>query len=128
MDCKIGDIVDGFVTGIQPYGAFVSLDEETQGLIHVSEIQSGYTKNIQDVLKVGEKVQVQIIDIDEYSQKIRLSRRTLEGQFIQTGIRKKRYFTNKYKKIGFTTIKEALPDWVKEAMDALLENKSRKIQ
>ena len=128
MDCKIGDIVDGFVTGIQPYGAFVSLDEETQGLIHVSEIQSGYTKNIQDVLKVGEKVQVQIIDIDEYSQKISLSRRTLEGQFIQTGIRKKRYFTNKYKKIGFTTIKEALPDWVKEAMDALLENKSRKIQ
>ena len=128
MDCKIGDIVDGFVTGIQPYGAFVSLDEETQGLIHVSEIQSGYTKNIQDVLKIGEKVQVQIIDIDEYSQKISLSRRTLEGQFIQTGIRKKRYFTNKYKKIGFTTIKEALPDWVKEAMDALLENKSRKIQ
>ncbi|MFZ1353153.1 MAG: CvfD/Ygs/GSP13 family RNA-binding post-transcriptional regulator [Enterococcus aquimarinus] len=128
MDCKIGDIVDGYVTGIQPYGAFVSLDEETQGLIHVSEIQSGYTKNIQDVLKVGEKVQVQIIDIDEYSQKISLSRRTLEGQFIQTGIRKKRYFTNKYKKIGFTTIKEALPDWVKEAMDALLENKSRKIQ
>ena len=128
MDCKIGDIVDGYVTGIQPYGAFVSLDEETQGLIHVSEIQSGYTKNIQDVLKVGEKVQVQIIDIDEYSQKISLSRRTLEGQFIQTGIRKKRYFTNKYKKIGFTTIKEALPDWVKEAMDALLENKSRNIQ
>lgn len=128
MDCKIGDIVDGYVTGIQPYGAFVSLDEETQGLIHVSEIQSGYTKNIQDVLKIGEKVQVQIIDIDEYSQKISLSRRTLEGQFIQTGIRKKRYFTNKYKKIGFTTIKEALPDWVKEAMDALLENKSRNIQ
>ena len=128
MDCKIGDIVDGYVTGIQPYGAFVSLDEETQGLIHVSEIQSGYTKNIQDVLKIGEKVQVQIIDIDEYSQKISLSRRTLEGQFIQTGIRKKRYFTNKYKKIGFTTIKEALPDWIKEAMDALLENKSRKIQ
>ena len=128
MDCKIGDIVDGYVTGIQPYGAFVSLDEETQGLIHVSEIQSGYTKNIQDVLKISEIVQVQIIDIDEYSQKISLSRRTLEGQFIQTGIRKKRYFTNKYKKIGFTTIKEALPDWVKEAMDALLENKSRKIQ
>ncbi len=65
---------------------------------------------------------------NEYSQKISLSRRTLEGQFIQTGIRKKRYFTNKYKKIGFTTIKEALPYWVKEAMDALLENKSRKIQ
>lgn len=128
MDCKIGDILDGLVTGIQPYGAFVSLDEETQGLIHVSEIQSGYTKNIQDVLEIGEKLQVQIIDIDEYSQKISLSRRTLEEQITQPSVRKKRYFTNKYKRIGFATIKEALPCWTREAMDLLLEKNSKKIQ
>ncbi|MHC5268269.1 CvfD/Ygs/GSP13 family RNA-binding post-transcriptional regulator [Enterococcus sp. LJL98] len=128
MDCKIGDVLEGLVTGIQPYGAFISLDEETQGLIHVSEVQSGYTKNIQEVLQIGEKLQVQVIDIDEYSQKISLSRRTLEEQFIQQGNRKKRYFTNKYKKIGFMTIKEALPIWITEAMEALLNQKSKKIQ
>lgn len=128
MDCKIGDILEGLVTGIQPYGAFISLDEETQGLIHVSEVQSGYTKNIQEILEIGERIQVQVIDIDEYSQKISLSRRTLEGQFVQSGIRKKRYFTNKYKKIGFKTIKEALPVWTREAMDLLLTKKSKKIQ
>lgn len=55
MDYQIGTIIDGTVTGIQPYGAFVSLDKETQGLIHVSEIQSGYTKNIHDVLQVARR-------------------------------------------------------------------------
>ena len=77
MTYKIGQIIEGKVTGIQPYGAFVSLDNETQGLIHVSEVQSGYTKNIHSLLKVGQPVTVQIIDIDEYSKKISLSLRTL---------------------------------------------------
>lgn len=80
MTYKIGQIIEGKVTGIQPYGAFVSLDNETQGLIHVSEVQSGYTKNIHSLLKVGQPVTVQIIDIDEYSKKISLSLRTLEKQ------------------------------------------------
>ena len=78
MTYQIGQVLEGTITGIQPYGAFVALDEHTQGLIHVSEIQSGYTKNINDVVKIGQKVTVQIIDIDEYSHKISLSKRSLE--------------------------------------------------
>ncbi|MGX7197010.1 CvfD/Ygs/GSP13 family RNA-binding post-transcriptional regulator [Enterococcus olivae] len=119
MTYKIGEILEGKVTGIQPYGAFVSLDEETQGLIHVSEIQSGFTKNIHDALQVGDSAKVQIIDIDEYTQKISLSRRTLEAKFVHTGHRKKRYFTNKNKRIGFRTIEEQLPIWIDEALDML---------
>lgn len=126
MECKIGEVLEGVITGVQPYGAFVSLGEELQGLIHVSEIQSGYTKNIQDVLQIGEKIQVQVIDIDEYSQKISLSRRTLESQFVLSTPRKKRYFTNKYKKIGFSTLNEALPSWTHEAVTLLLKESKKK--
>ena len=79
MTYKIGQIIEGKVTGIQPYGAFVSLDNETQGLIHVSEVQAGFTKNIHGLLTVGQKVTVQVIDVDEYSQK---------NQFIFKNIRK----------------------------------------
>jgi general stress protein 13 len=126
MNYQIGTIIDGTVTGIQPYGAFVSLDKETQGLIHVSEIQSGYTKNIHEVLQVGQDVKVQIIDIDEYSQKISLSRRTLEHKFTQLPYKRKRYFTNKNKRIGFKTIAEALPQWTEEAKEMLeKENENR---
>ena len=120
MTYRIGEVLEGTITGIQPYGAFVSMDEETQGLIHVSEIQSGFTKNIHDVLEVGDKVNVQVIDIDEYTKKISLSRRTLEVKFVQPGTRKKRYFTNKNKTIGFSSIDKQLPIWISEALDMLL--------
>ena len=74
MKYKIGMVLSGTITGLQPYGAFVSLDEETQGLIHVSEVQAD--QNIHGLLTVGQKVTVQVIDVDEYSQKISLSLRT----------------------------------------------------
>ena len=112
MKYKIGMVLSGTITGLQPYGAFVSLDEETQGLIHVSEVQAGFTKNIHGLLTVGQKVTVQVIDVDEYSQKISLSLRTLED---------KKYFTDKNKKIGFATLDKELPEWIDEAMDKLLE-------
>ncbi len=121
MEYKIGMVLDGTITGLQPYGAFVSLSDTVQGLIHVSEVQAGYTKNIHSLLTVGQKVQVQVIDIDEYSKKISLSLRTLEEQIQQPNHRRKKYFTNKNKKIGFETLKKELPIWTDEAMDALLE-------
>lgn len=120
MDYQIGMIIDGVVTGIQPYGAFVALDDQTQGLIHISEVQAGYTKNIYQTLHVGDKMKVQIIDIDEYSKKISLSLRTLEEQIPLVPFHRKRYFTNKNKTIGFKTIKKALPTWISETLDELL--------
>ncbi|ALS01614.1 general stress protein [Enterococcus silesiacus] len=121
MEYKIGMILNGTITGLQPYGAFVSLSDTTQGLIHVSEVQAGYTKNIHSLLTVGQKVKVQVIDIDEYSKKISLSLRTLETQIQQPNHRRKKYFTNKNKKIGFDTLEKELPVWTDEAMDKLLE-------
>ena len=119
MTYKIGQIIEGKVTGIQPYGAFVSLDNETQG-------QSGYTKNIHSLLKVGQPVTVQIIDIDEYSKKISLSLRTLEKTNPAGPYRRKRYFTNKNRKIGFTTIAEQLPIWIEEALSELERKENKK--
>ena len=61
---RIGQIVEGIVTGIQAYGAFVQVDAETTGLIHISELSDGYVKNINTIIKVKDKVRVKILDID----------------------------------------------------------------
>lgn len=45
---EVGEELTGNVTGIQPYGAFVALDEETQGLVHISEITYGFVKDINE--------------------------------------------------------------------------------
>ena len=62
---KIGDKLRGVITGIKPYGAFVSLDNGTTGLIHISEIKTGYIDNIYNTLKVGQEVLVQVVDFDD---------------------------------------------------------------
>ena len=70
---EVGNIVKGKVTGIQPYGAFVSLSEDRQGLVHISEITNGFVRDIQDYVNVGDEVSVKVLSIDEESGKISLS-------------------------------------------------------
>lgn len=121
MNAKIGDIMNGEITGIQPYGAFVSLGDNQQGLIHVSEVKHGFIKNIEDDLKVGQKVKVQVIDVDEYTKKISLSLRVFQDA-PPILFKKKKYFTNRYKNIGFESIDKNLSIWVDEFLDDITEN------
>ncbi|MCP0886259.1 S1 RNA-binding domain-containing protein [Ligilactobacillus sp. WILCCON 0076] len=129
MDYKIGMILEGRITGIQPYGAFVALDENTQGLIHISECRHGYVNNIEDFLKVGQKVKVIIIDIDEYTGKISLSVRCLEKpfDFSKTDNRihyqHKKFWTNKHLQSGFAPIDQRLDKWIKRALDDIEQEK-----
>ncbi|MDU5334754.1 CvfD/Ygs/GSP13 family RNA-binding post-transcriptional regulator [Enterococcus sp.] len=123
MGYKIGDIIEGQVTGIQPYGAFISLDDQTQGLVHISEVQSGYTKNIHSFLEVGQSVKVQVIDIDEFTKKISLSIRTLAEHSTEAPYHRKRYFTNRNKNIGFRSLEKNMPHWTDEAIDFLLKER-----
>lgn len=119
MTYKIGMVVEGVVTGIQPYGAFVSLDTQTQGLIHISEVKSGYIKNIRETLTIGEKIKIKIIDIDEYSKKISLSLRAMQYQPNELSYRRKVFYTNPKHKIGFSDLDESMPKWVEEALKEL---------
>lgn len=70
---QVGQIIEGTVTGVKAFGAFVSLDETTQGLVHISHITHGFLENIADAVKVGDKVKVKILSIDSESGKISLS-------------------------------------------------------
>ncbi|MEJ9210679.1 S1 domain-containing post-transcriptional regulator GSP13 [Bacillus smithii] len=113
---EVGAIVTGKVTGIQPYGAFVALDEETQGLIHISEITHGYVRNIEDYLKVGDEVQAKIVAIDEEDGKISLSMREMESS--KTDRKMSRRYGNiklDNSSTGFNTLKEKLKEWIAQS-------------
>jgi len=114
---EVGEVVTGKVTGIQPYGAFVALDESTQGLVHISEITYGYVRNVEDFFKVGDIIQVKILDIDERSEKISLSTRALQDPPPQKKMDKNPKKTlqervNEQDANGFQTLKEKLQDWI----------------
>lgn len=70
---EVGQIVEGKVTGVKPFGAFVSLDDSKQGLVHISHVTHGFLKNINDAVAVGDVVKVKVVSIDESNGKIALS-------------------------------------------------------
>lgn len=112
---KIGDKLHGTITGIKPYGAFVALDNGTSGLIHISEIKTGFIDNINDILSIGEEVDVQVVDYDEFNQKVSLSMRTLEEEKHHLSHRHR--FSNSRLHIGFKPLGDNLDNWVKEGLE-----------
>lgn len=84
---KTGDIVVGCVSGIQPYGAFVNLDNGITGLVHISEISSGYVRNIEDYMHVNDKLSFYVIEYDSENKKAKLSLKRLDNK----GNRKRTY-------------------------------------
>ncbi|MBP3337179.1 MAG: S1 RNA-binding domain-containing protein [Clostridia bacterium] len=72
MLLEAGKIVEGKITGIMPFGAFMDLGEGKNGLVHISEIAPEYVKDINDHVKVGDTVKAKILTI-EANGKISLS-------------------------------------------------------
>lgn len=72
MGLEIGVVVEGKVTGITKFGAFVALPEGKSGLVHISEVANSYVNDVNDYLSVGQTVKVRVISINE-AGKINLS-------------------------------------------------------
>ncbi|MGG1676828.1 S1 domain-containing post-transcriptional regulator GSP13 [Neobacillus sp. NRS-1170] len=120
---ETGSIVTGKVTGIQAYGAFVALDENTQGLVHISEITHGYVKDINDHLKVGDEIKVKVLSVDEEAGKIGLSIRATEEAPVEQMAKVKKPRKRQAAAIipetegqqGFNTLKDKLQEWIDQS-------------
>lgn len=65
MPVEMGSILQGVVTGITNFGAFVELPGGVTGLVHISEIADVYVKDVRDFLKTSDRVTVKVISVDE---------------------------------------------------------------
>lgn len=65
MELEVGSILDGKVTGITKFGAFVALPGGRSGLVHISEIAYTYVREVTDYLQVGQEVRVKLTGIDD---------------------------------------------------------------
>lgn len=75
---EVGEIVEGKVTGLTKFGAFISLPENRTGMVHISEVASAYVNDINDFLQEGQTVNVKVIDISD-DGKIALSIKKAES-------------------------------------------------
>jgi len=69
----VGEIYDGTILKLKPFGAIVSLPGGVPGLIHISQIANGFIQSVEDVLSIGDEVLVRVLTIEEASGKISLS-------------------------------------------------------
>jgi small subunit ribosomal protein S1 len=69
----VGDLLSGYVTKITNFGAFVKLEDDLEGLLHISELSEDKVSNVEDIVKPGMKVEVRVIRVDTEERKIGLS-------------------------------------------------------
>ena len=74
---EVGAVLEGKVTGLTAFGAFVSLPDGKSGMVHISEVSNNFVKDIKDFLKEGQDVKVKVVSISEEG-KISLSIRKAE--------------------------------------------------
>jgi S1 RNA binding domain protein len=65
MSIEVGSKLQGKVTGITKFGAFVELPEGSTGLVHISEVADNYVKDINDHLKVGDQIEVKVLNVEK---------------------------------------------------------------
>ena len=70
---KVGDKVKGTVAKIASFGAFVSLDGDIDGLIHISQLSEDHVERVKDILKVADEVEARVIKVDKIERRIGLS-------------------------------------------------------
>ena len=114
-DYEVGSIVKGEVTGIESYGIFIKIDENTNGLIHISEIANRYISNITKYVNVGEKIYTKVIDFDSENNRLKLSIK---------GLNYKEFYPNRKVKEsvrGFSPLQENLDKWMDETLKEMNE-------
>jgi len=101
------DIIKCTVTGIKPYGIFVKIDDERNGLIHISEISSKFVSDPNDFAKIGEEIEAKVIgttdngDINLSIKDFTIGKKKKKRVIIETTT-------------GFKTLNYKLPFWIDE--------------
>ena len=77
---KEGDVVEGVVTKIVAFGAFVEIMSGVEGLVHISELSQQHVESPTEVVRPGDKVKVQVLEVDDSRRRLSLSVKRVEGQ------------------------------------------------
>lgn len=114
MRYMVGDIVEGYITGIKPYGAFVYLDSAHKGLIHISEISDYFVKDLHTYVNINDRVKVKVLDVDEDGAHLKLSFKAIKSN--KPRFHKKKKMQNlPVMHLGFSSLNEQLDRWIDEA-------------
>ena len=133
MTIEVGSVMEGTVTGITKFGAFVELPDKKVGLVHISEVANEYVKDVNDFLKVRDKVSVKVLSVDDKG-KIALSIKQTQAAPEKKDFRPKRDMRQKHefrqhngfdsrRSSGSLSFADRLSKFLKESDERLMDLK-----
>ena len=117
MEIKVGDLIIGKVNQIRPYALFLTFDDGSKGLLHISEISDDYVRDIELFGSIGDVIKVKVIEIDPYNGFLRVSYKQVPEN--------ERYSTHdnsskkapQFDEADFSSLEAKLPEWIKNTLE-----------
>ena len=112
-----GAVVSGTVVGIKPYGAFISLEDDISGLLHISEITDSFVSDVNKYVQIGQILKLKILDIDFEQRHAKLSLKAVKNVKYRKrhNLSEEKFNANK----EFRILKEQLPRFMKETLNII---------
>ncbi len=123
MEYKIGDLIIGKVNQIRPYALFLTFEDGTNGLLHISELSDGYIRDIEKFGTVGDEIKVKVLSIDPDNGFLRVSYKAVPEKERYSNHNNSIRTVPQFDEADFTALEEKLPMWIKETLEKAKENK-----
>ena len=121
MKYQIGDLVIGKIVSVKPYALFMSFDNGSNGLLHISELSDSYIRDIEKFGSVGDEIKVKVISIDDANGFLRVSyKKVPEEERYSTHVNEARIYLEESEK-DFSELEKNLPIWIKETLKKVKE-------
>lgn len=114
---NVGNIVKGQITGVTPYGVFVSLEDDYSGLVHISEVSDKFVKDLPMLFNIGDIINVKILEIDEDKREVKLSIKKIDYKVEESLSRIPETGS------GFGLLKKNLGKWTASKLKEITKNK-----
>ena len=112
---NVNQIIKVTVNSIKPYGIFTIVDDEYNGLIHISQINGKFINDINEYFKIGDEIKTRILEVDEEKKQLKLSTVNL---LKNNKSRSKLSETS----LGFELFDEILQEWIDEKIEEIEKN------
>ena len=116
MSHQIDEVLLGTVINVKPYAAFLSFEDGSEGLLHISEISDAFVRDIEKFVVVGDQIKVKILAIDEKNGFLRVSLKRVPKEEAFSSHSNGKNHVKEVNEEDFQKLKEKLPEWIDETL------------
>ena len=122
MKYEVGDYILGTVNQIRPYALFLTFEDGSKGLLHISEISDAYVRDIERFGSINDVIKVKVIEIDEFNGFLRVSLKQVPEEMRYSTHDNSKKKTPEFDEADFSALEERLPEWIEETLKKAREN------